>query len=1519
MQKFRNNISAILPNFISQDIPALDTTVSKAHSKIIGATIQSVVSGASWIEAEEKLKSSYANSAELVDKHYGLILEAFFLQAKIMLEPNMKTVHCNFVTENMANAFLSFLAFFFPIQEDVYPHQEVNIITLTSEQFHFCNIYYNSLCKDGLSSMIADHYLLKSLRSDEFDYSLRFIKGIIPGENGSRRQNLRPCNRRSHTVTHEKKVVERFSKTPMYSAKEKQGYSQIQSATLIDKRLRSSVFGVFKKRTDKLYGVMTHCDDALLNRLLTRDRGTVSRPFDVDLNNQDIAVFSETWRNDVGVYSPKNLEEFKKQNLDLREKIGGTNEVLARLRYNPYRTVVCICADTPEARWLAYDFAQELLQEFIRYAKANKIRVNPNFKIPILFYMPNNKTKQHRVFFYTESMRLKDIYHAKKINQDENLRRLRFLSLDYEFMLGVGDISVELLLKPGSNKDSCLAVEMIDSGYIRMLMRLLRPNSLANDLFDQLLRRKFIGLNDSIIVHLFEVDEFDIARKLMQETNSQFRYLCFRGNTYYTYLLAYGTPRQLHEVQRYYIPQSTLIRDTVIRGYWNALILYMKEYPSEEAKKILGNLLLLFYIHDQYYSQARFLIKLGADVSVCDERGVSLIVTSARFKSWRMVSLFSQKNTDSEDNAQYGEALIYALADKQMQIVSRLLSAGAKPPANPPVYLWKNAASIIEIIELVSRHDLKDRLLPFFKGCRIYWHEFETWFIECCAKKYYHCIEYVFAIGLDPQYIMMNNSNVISGLIIDEEFNIANKLHIASKKDIFILKYGEDLLVDHVIAAGKYSQFEYCGVERMLIYMAKNRNWDRLIHWLGAVKVTQGLDESILNKIVQALREQLSSWKNSDWVSLRELVEKYGQDFNPVLLRKVLVFALDKKQLLFAHYLLLKGAEWSVIKRSEFPILYAAQMGLWDIVRELAQEGIVENATVEYSNVLSLVISSQQTDISRMLLDRGIILIWECAGHFYPLPSEKLYQLIDIGTSLSPKEFNALYFQYLYQSLVEMLVLWPRVNSEILLHEGKSDTLGLGPLAVVMIKIGCFSELIKLLANDEVMAKAVIQSCKVRSFLSHDTSFISECICASAFELADQLLEATHTDKKSLRYGNKSLLDYLLENGNLSQWIYYGIGDIVYRMAQKREWGKALDVIGNNSALFNRQVLGKLLFEACNQNEILLAKLLLGKGADTTVLIDSVPMLFNLANALKWDLIDVFCDYDSDEKDDAQYGYAAVIAFRHKRVDLALKLLSRGALPVHLANFESSLFYAVKYELIDWIPRLIESEKSGCNSPKWVCSGAGVYLMPWRCALDHPGYNNIVFARDYAEAKSNTLVKSFFEPFSQLYYTPPLERDSNNDYLERVHTTQLFLETAVQEDAQFATQRVLKYAKHYKLISEDENNVLKVFEVIGSSCYWAIKNYPSTTKKVIYKTIRAVLERALEDNKEVMRQFGITFFARELPDKEYVARIVSRLVNDEVNSYEDYLSKVKSENETGCHSEETLDDGQSLIGQALVP
>ena len=65
--------------------------------------------------------------------------------------------------------------------------------------------------------------------------------GIIPDEKGTRRQNLRPYTRRTHTVTHEKKIVARLVKKSMYSEQEKQGFSQIQSTTFIDAKMRSAV------------------------------------------------------------------------------------------------------------------------------------------------------------------------------------------------------------------------------------------------------------------------------------------------------------------------------------------------------------------------------------------------------------------------------------------------------------------------------------------------------------------------------------------------------------------------------------------------------------------------------------------------------------------------------------------------------------------------------------------------------------------------------------------------------------------------------------------------------------------------------------------------------------------------------------------------------------------------------------------------------------------------------------------------------------------------------------------------------------------------------------------------------------------------------------------------------------------------------------------------------------------------------------------------------------------------------
>lgn len=1508
VQKLRNKLSAVLPKIFPIAIPGLGMTLRKTtQSKIIDDLILSVVSGVSWIEAEEKLKSRYAIYPELVDNRYGLIVEFFFQRAQIKLIPGISLIQFCFVDKTIAKAFLGFLKDYLPIQEEVYPSLDACIITLTSEQFHFCRLYYHGNFIDGLKSIIADQYLLKSLRSDEFDYSHRFIMGIIPGENGSRRQNLRPYDRRSHTVTHERKVVERTSKTPMYTAEEKRGYSQIQSTTLIDNKMMSSVFGAFKQRTNKLYGLMTHCDDSLMNRLLTRDRGTVVRPFDIDLENQNINVVSEQWQNDTCLHSPNNLEEFKKQNLVLRKQFGGTNEVLARLRYNPYRTVVCICANTLEARLLAYDFAEELLQEFIRYSKANNIKVNLYFKIPIIFYLPGHKINSHTVFFYTESMRLNDIRRANELYNNSFERNEKFACSDFEFLLGLSDVTVNLLLQPNPDTGSLLAIDMINRGYIRMLMRLLRPNNLAESLFAELMNRKLIKKNDPIIAHLFEVYEFDLARKLIQETNSDINLISFREGLYLGYVFSYGTPRQIEELKKYYASLGELLEKNR-RVPTQAIRLYLKEYPCED-KRALGMLLLHYVYSMRYMSDAEFLLEMGADLSVVNRRGETAIVDAARYQNWELVLLIAQRKTDLEDNAKFGCALILALAEMRMDVVIRLLEAGAKPPTSFEV---EQAV----LIRLIVQNINEEKFLPFILVCKSSIYQLEPWFRDCCEKRYYPFLRIFSKLNIDCKYLIIGNRNLLSNIILDEEFTIANKLIKDGEIDKFKLMHNDALLVDHIIAQGKASHFEYMGREQMLIYMAKNKRWEKLQHWLSAVEVTHGVNEELFSNIVHELLKQYWSWDDSDWGALRQFVGKFLSHFTPTILRKILVIALEKGHYLFAHYLVLNGADWSMGGCSEFPLLPAAEKWQWEIVEELIDEKLVDNAGDAYSAVLMIALSAQKGEIARTLLDRGVKPIWEYQDQSYPLPTERFYQLIDQLGSLSHKKAGILCFQTFYQSVSDMLVTLPCVSAEMLLNEVRCFPLEFIPLAILMIKIGCSSELLQLFLKDKAVAEVVIQSPLMIKFITKNTSFISDCICACAFELSDQLLKLTHTHKMNLKYGNKSLLDHLIEKGNLEQWIYFGLDEIVYKIAQLCDWDKVFELVDRHSVLSEPQCLGRLLHEAAKQGESAFVDLFLKKGADTAVLIECVPVMCYLATAQQWDLINLFSEYDSDAQDNAQYGYAAVIAFRHKQIDLALRLLSRGGLPVHLKNFESALFYAVKYELVDWVPRLIKSEQGSVENPNWVCSGGGIYMMPWRCVLDTPGYNNILFARDLAESKNNEQITSFFEPFSTLYYTPPRERDIHNYYMERVHTTQLFLEAAAYEDAQFATHRLLKYAKRYQLIPGDENNVLKVFETIGSCCFWGIKVYPANLRKVIYKTFRAVLEMATENNIDQSQQVGVRFFAREMSDKEFVARIVSRLEKGETNSYAEYLLKLNSA--TNCHLEEAVDDHQVLSSQIVV-
>jgi hypothetical protein len=600
------------------------------------------------------------------------------LYQKARIKPVGPGILVNFEFKQLSDAelFFDLLSQHLPIIHPEYPLSKDKVVVLTDEQYYYCTLCVKSNDESKFAAFFADHYLLKSLRADEFDFSDAFIKGIIPGEKGARRQNLRPYNKASHTITPQRQVSERLNKPPMYPAELKTHYSQIQSTSFLDNELRSTVFGAWKGRKDKLYGLMTHCDDALMNRLLVSDSGTVVRPYDfTPAKKNDTEFTAELARWCELLFSPEELTAFKAKNLNVRKAQGGTNEVMARLRFNPYRSVVAICGNTLEARLLAYDFSQELLQEFSVYAQRLNIKLNPKYKIPIIFYSPNYSRSflnkyGHHVRLYTQTMRDTDVNEACCLYNTPSERVKKFAQSEYDFLLGLPETTSALLLEEGSVAGRPLALEMIDRGYVRMLMRLLRSpgDHLATQVFDELLKRGAIKENDSVIAELINVEAFDIANTLIRETKTDKFKLLFRESLLSEHLLSRGNPRQLNYME--------LDKILLTRIRWSAIKVSLKEFPS--ADKVLLGALLGSAVGEQRHSEANFLLKMGADKSIA-QYGITPITNAARRCDWKMVEIFSQYTTDPEDKAEYGNAVVLALSSKEIELALKLIEAGAKP------------------------------------------------------------------------------------------------------------------------------------------------------------------------------------------------------------------------------------------------------------------------------------------------------------------------------------------------------------------------------------------------------------------------------------------------------------------------------------------------------------------------------------------------------------------------------------------------------------------------------------------------------------------------------------------------------------------------------------------------------------------------------------------------------------------------------------------------------------------------
>ncbi len=625
----------------------------------------------SWVHVQ-----SYLEKYTPLNEHlYSHIVAVFAGKYKRSFIGENSTWKLDFGEDTQsALSFKLFLQHILPFENDDLLKESSGILYLPEDLTFFYSRYFTD--EEG---KLFPHYLhdtlLKTLRADRYDFSHQFISGIIPGENNQRRlANLRPKNRKPYIVTHDGKVMLRLDKKPMLTPQQKQGYTQAQSCTLIGD-IQSPPFGLTTDRNDTLYGLITDIQDAHIQRLLMDDGGTVGRKFEADDYEAAKIKLGTYQSKDRLFFSSREIRTFKKYN-SLRDKWNDTtNELLARLRFNPYRSAVCICANSLEARLLAYDFAEELWEHYCVYAKKQGLVVNNNYRLPVIFYFPRqfNHEKRH-LRFYTEAMHRDDQKQAYKkfhINNGDS-RQALYILRSYEFLLGLKEINLDILREEVEKVP--LALHMINNGRIRLLMRLLRPSrcspNLKREIIEYLLSTNLIKKNDPCISEFILVEEFELADQLIQETGSEKEMLTTEKILLVNHIAEKGNPRQMD-----YFGLEEMLKLAALHDRCYTIKLCLKEFKVEN--QALLSKLLCAAARTKEHALARMLLEMG--VSIVRNGSESPMSIASDNRDWEMVKLFAQRSTDEDDNAEFDLAALNACKHNNFEIAMMLLNAGAKP------------------------------------------------------------------------------------------------------------------------------------------------------------------------------------------------------------------------------------------------------------------------------------------------------------------------------------------------------------------------------------------------------------------------------------------------------------------------------------------------------------------------------------------------------------------------------------------------------------------------------------------------------------------------------------------------------------------------------------------------------------------------------------------------------------------------------------------------------------------------
>ncbi len=339
----------------------------------------------------------------------------------------------------------------FPLLGRLYGFKE----EILSPCFKYVGQYYY-FQDDLLNNIFTDKHacLVKAIRGDKHNFWHQFINSITRSPSQQKRYDYRVGIKQKFSVNGNG-VYERAQKQHQYTPEEKQDYSQPQAVSLITRIAQTPLFGLLRIRRDKLVGVVIDLDNALLtDRLLRFDINTAKRPYD---------SYGHKYVQQDILFSKSEFAQFQTcvEN-DYFSDTDQYNEVLARIKWGKNSRII-IGSDTFEARLLAQDRARTLRARLEQQAREFDSALDPDYKIPIVFYLPGHPRHCH---IYTEDMQQQDRAEAKRILFDSVASNEKMQAENFEFLLGLESEILTNVLQNGNYINIPILLYILRQGYV---------------------------------------------------------------------------------------------------------------------------------------------------------------------------------------------------------------------------------------------------------------------------------------------------------------------------------------------------------------------------------------------------------------------------------------------------------------------------------------------------------------------------------------------------------------------------------------------------------------------------------------------------------------------------------------------------------------------------------------------------------------------------------------------------------------------------------------------------------------------------------------------------------------------------------------------------------------------------------------------------------------------------------------------------------------------------------------------